>query len=49
MTLLTRMQQNKTNNYDYYIMYFLLYLLAINANCNTPDYHIQTVDETQSG
>ena len=27
MTLLTRMQQNKTNNYVYYFVYFLLYRL----------------------
>ena len=46
MTLLTRMQWNKTNNYVYY---FLLYVLAINADSITPDYLIQTVNETQSG
>jgi len=49
MTLLTRMQQNKTNNYVYYFVYFLLYLLAINTDGLTPDYLIQTVDEIQSG
>ena len=49
MTLLTRMQQNKTNNYVYYFVYFLLYLLAINVDGITPDYLIQTVDEIQSG
>ena len=46
MTLLTRMQQNKTNNYVYYYVYFLLYVLAINADGITPDY---PVDEIQSG
>ena len=49
MTLLTRMQQNKTNTYSYYFVYFLLYMLAINVNGLTPDYLIQTVDEIQSG
>ena len=50
MTLLTRMQQqNKTNNYVYYFVCFLLYLLAINANGITPDYLIQALDEIQSG
>jgi hypothetical protein len=49
MTLLTRMQQNKTNNYVYYFAYFLLYVLAINVEGLTPDYLIQTVDEIQSG
>ena len=49
MTLLTRMQQNKTNNYVYYFVYFLLYLLAINIDGLTPDFLIQTVDEIQSG
>ena len=49
MTLLTRMQQNKTNNYVYYFVYFLLYVLAINADGITPDYLIRTVDEIQSG
>jgi hypothetical protein len=49
MTLLTRMQQNKTNNYVYYFLHFLLYLLAINVDDLTPDYLIQTVDEIQSG
>ena len=49
MTLLTRMQQNKTNNYVYYFVYFLLYVLAINADGITPGSLIQTVDEIQSG
>jgi hypothetical protein len=49
VTLLTRMQQNKTNTYVYYFVYFLLYMLAINVNDLTPDYLIQTVDEIQPG
>ena len=49
MTLLTRMQQNKTKNYVYYYVYFVLYVLAINADGITPDYLIQTIDEFQSG
>ena len=49
MTLLTRMQQNKTNDCVYYFVCFLLYLLAINANGITPDYLIQAVHEIQSG
>ena len=32
MTLLTRTQQNKTNNFIHYFVYFLLYVLAINAD-----------------
>src|ERR1700677_822469 len=36
------MQQNKTNNYVYYFAYFLLYLLAVNADGLTPDYLIQS-------
>ena len=43
------MQQNKTNNYVYYFVYFLLYLFAINADGITPVYLIQTLDEIQSG
>ncbi|KAI0248954.1 importin alpha re-exporter [Lactifluus subvellereus] len=49
VTLLTRMQQNKTNSYVYYFVYFLLYMLAVNVNGLTPDYLIQTVDEIQPG
>jgi exportin-2 (importin alpha re-exporter) len=49
MTLLTRMQQNKTNSFVYYFVYFLLYMLAINVDGLTPDYLIQTVDEIQPG
>ena len=49
VTLLTRMQQNKTNTYVYYFVYFLLYTLAINVNGLAPDYLIQTVDEIQPG
>ena len=49
VTLLTRMQQNKTNSYVYYFAYFLLYMLAINANGLTPDYLVQTVEEIQLG
>ena len=53
MMLLTRMQQNKTNNYVYYFVYFLLYVLAINVDGITPYYLIQTViqtvNEIQSG
>ena len=49
MTLLTRMQQNKTNNYVYYFVYFLLYVLAINVDGIMPYYLIQTVNEIQSG
>jgi len=49
VTLLTRMQQNKTNTYVYYFVYFLLYSLAINVSGLTPDYLIQTVDAIQPG
>jgi len=49
VTLLTRMQQNKTNTYVYYFVYFLLYILAINVSGLTPDYLIQAVDEIQPG
>ena len=49
LTLLMRMQQNKTNKYVYYSVYFLLYLLVINTDGLTPDYVIQTVDEIESG
>ena len=49
VSLLTWMQQNKTNNYVYYFVYFLLYLFAINADGITPVYLIQTLDEIQSG
>ncbi|KAI0283530.1 CAS/CSE protein [Russula brevipes] len=49
VTLLTRMQQNKTNSYVYYFVYFLLYTLAVNANGLTPDFLIQTVEEIQPG
>lgn len=48
-TLLTRMQQNKTNTYVYYFVYFLLYMLAINVDDLTPDYLIQSVEEIQPG
>jgi len=43
------MQQNKTNTYVYYFVYFLLYILAINVSGLTPDYLIQAVDEIQPG
>jgi exportin-2 (importin alpha re-exporter) len=43
------MQQNKTNSYVYYFVYFLLYMLAINVDGLTPDYLIQTVEEIQPG
>ena len=43
------MQQNKTNSYEYYFVYFLLYTLAINVDDLTPDYLIQTVEEIQPG
>jgi exportin-2 (importin alpha re-exporter) len=43
------MQQNKTNSYVYFFVYFLLYMLAINVDGLTPDYLIQTVDEIQPG
>jgi exportin-2 (importin alpha re-exporter) len=43
------MQQNKTNSYVYYFVYFLLYTLAVNANGLTPDFLIQTVEEIQPG
>jgi exportin-2 (importin alpha re-exporter) len=43
------MQQNKTNSYVYYFVYFLLYMLAINVDGLTPDYLIQTIDEIQPG
>jgi exportin-2 (importin alpha re-exporter) len=49
VALLTRMQQNKTNSYVYYFVYFLLYTLAVNANGLTPDFLIQTVEEIQPG
>ncbi|KAI0296781.1 armadillo-type protein [Multifurca ochricompacta] len=49
LALLTRMQQNKTNIYIYYFVYFLLYVVAINVDGLTPDYLIQTVDEIQPG
>ena len=51
MTLLTQMQQNKTNNYVYvyYFVFFSLYLLAINANGTSPDYLFQAVIEIRSG
>jgi exportin-2 (importin alpha re-exporter) len=43
------MQQNKTNSYVYYFVYFLLYMLAVNVDDLTPDYLIQTVEEIQPG
>jgi exportin-2 (importin alpha re-exporter) len=49
VTLLTRMQQNKTNSYVYFFVYFLLYMLAINVDGLTPDLLLQTVDEIQPG
>ena len=48
MTLLTQMQQNKTNNYVYYFVHVLLYLLAVNAKGISPDHLFQAVDEIQS-
>lgn len=43
------MQQNKTNSYVYYFVFFLLYMLAINVDGLTPDYLIQTFNEIQPG
>ena len=45
MTLPMRIQQNKTNDYVYYLVCFLLYMLVINVVGITLDYLIQTVDE----
>ena len=45
MTLPMRIQQNKTNDYVYYLVCFLLYMLVINAVGITLDYLIQTVNE----
>ncbi|THH15070.1 hypothetical protein EW146_g5342 [Bondarzewia mesenterica] len=49
VTLLTRMQTSKTDNYVYHFVYFLMYAMAINVEGLTPDYVIRTVEEIQPG
>lgn len=47
MTLLTRMQTNKTDKYVYHFTYFLLLTMAIDVAGMGPDYVISTVEEIQ--
>ncbi|KAI0321195.1 Cse1-domain-containing protein [Amylostereum chailletii] len=45
ITLLTRMQNNKTDNYVYHFVYFLCYTMAINVEGISPDYVIAAVEQ----
>ncbi|KAK7678006.1 hypothetical protein QCA50_018946 [Cerrena zonata] len=47
VTLLTRLQTSKTDNYVYHFVYFLLFTMAINVDGLTPDFVIGAVEEIQ--
>lgn len=47
MTLLTRLQTSKTDNFVYRFTFFLLFTMAINVDGLSPDYVIGTVEEIQ--
>ena len=47
VTLLTRMQTSKTDNYVYHFVYFLLFSIAINVEGLTPDFILGAVEEVQ--
>ncbi|KAG6828872.1 hypothetical protein H0H92_006481 [Tricholoma furcatifolium] len=49
MTLLTRMQTNKTDKYVHSFTKFFLYCTAVNVDGLSPDYVIGTVEEIQPG
>ncbi|KAK7018654.1 importin-alpha export receptor [Paramarasmius palmivorus] len=49
MTLLTRMQTSKTDNYVYLFVKFLLYTAALDIDGLGPDYVIGGVEEIQAG
>ncbi|ESK86419.1 importin-alpha export [Moniliophthora roreri MCA 2997] len=49
MTLLTRMQTSKTDNYVYLFVKFLLYTMALNVDGLGPDYVITGIEEIQPG
>jgi exportin-2 (importin alpha re-exporter) len=48
MTLLTRMQTNKTDQFTYLFSRFLLFVMAIPVEGMGPDYLISTVEEIQT-
>jgi exportin-2 (importin alpha re-exporter) len=49
MTLLTRMQSSKTDNFVYHFVCFLAYVLAVPVQGLTPDYLVQAVEAIQPG
>ena len=49
VTLLTRLQTSKTDNYVYHFVYFLLYTMAIQVEGLSPDLVIGAMEEIQSG
>ncbi|KIP01732.1 hypothetical protein PHLGIDRAFT_336871 [Phlebiopsis gigantea 11061_1 CR5-6] len=49
VTLLTRMQTSKTDNFTYYFVYFLLFSMAIKVEGLAPDFVVGAVEEVQPG
>lgn len=47
LTLLTRMQANKTDKFVYLFSRFILYTMAINKDGFTPDHNIKVIEEIQ--
>lgn len=49
VTLLTRMQTSKTDNFTYYFVYFLLFSMAIKVEGLATDFVVGAVEEVQPG
>jgi len=49
MSLLTRMQANKTDNYVYLFARFILFTMALKVDGLDPDYSVNTIEEIQPG
>jgi exportin-2 (importin alpha re-exporter) len=47
MTLLTRLQTSKTDNFVHLFTFFLLFTMAINVHGLSPDYVIGAIEEIQ--
>ena len=49
VSLLSRMQTSKTDKYVHHFVYFLTFVMGINANGLSPDYLIEVVEQIQAG
>ena len=45
--LLTRLQTARTDNYTYYLVYFFMYLAAVDVEGLTPDFLVGAVEQVQ--